>query len=321
MTNSPPHGAFRGFGAPQTLFALERHMDVIARRLGLDPIDVRRRNLIRDGQSTSTGQVIDDGTDRVAVLDAALAAAAWPERRAAHAVFNASHADRRRGIGLAAFYHGAGFTGDGEVRLASRVEVVGRPDGTVEVLASSTEMGQGATTVFTHIAAEHLGIDPDDVIIAEPDTSRVPDSGPTVASRTAMVVGRLLERACDALRGRLGLDPAARGAAVTDAIRAWHDTHRGERLIAEARYEPPAGLQWDPELYRGDAYGAFAWATYIAEVESTCARTARPCSTSSPCRRSGRCSTRSSRPARSRVASSRASAGRSWRSASGATVR
>ncbi|MFW6083802.1 MAG: xanthine dehydrogenase family protein molybdopterin-binding subunit [Gemmatimonadota bacterium] len=300
LTNAVPFGAFRGFGAPQAFFGLERHMDVVADRVGLDPAELRRRNLIENGQSTATSQTIDDGVDREAVLDRALELSEWTARRAEIERHNATDPLVRRGIGLATFHHGAGFTGNGEVALESVVRVAGTPEGGVEVRAASVEMGQGTTTIFTQFAADRLGLDPDLVVIATPDTHRVPDSGPSVASRTAMVVGRLVERACDDLRRRLGLSDQDRGNAVSDAIRAWY-AERGHRVssegagtggtgtgrpgtggagteearageigtvepVGEAVYEPPPGVEWDEETYRGDAYGAYAWAAYVAEI-------------------------------------------------------
>ncbi len=267
LTNAVPFGAFRGFGAPQTQFAGERHMDVIAETLDVDPVELRRINLIRDGQATSTGQVIHDGTDREGVMQQALDMAQYDEKRREHLHFNATHPSLRRGIGLATFYHGAGFTGSGEVVLESVLHVAGRPDGRVEVLSSNIEMGQGTLTVFTQLAADRLGYDPADVVIAEADTSRVPNSGPTVASRTSMIVGRLVERACDDLKTRLGLAAEARGAAIKNAIIAWYRDHRNEELLGRAQYHQPEGISWDERTYRGDAYGTFAWATHVAEVE------------------------------------------------------
>ncbi len=267
FTNAVPFGAFRGFGAPQTQFAGERHMDVIARTLGLDPVELRRINLIRDGQTTATGQVIKDGTDRIAVLERALELSDYRSKEREHAAFNATHPTKRRGIGLATFYHGAGFTGGGETALKSRLRVAGLPDGRVEVQSANIEMGQGTLTVFTQLAADRLGVAPDDVVIADPDTSRVPNSGPTVASRTTMIVGGLVERAADDLRRRIGLDGAARGPVVQEAIRRWHREHAGATLVGEATYEKPPGIEWDDRTYRGDAYGAFAWAAYVAQVE------------------------------------------------------
>jgi len=267
LTNKPPFGAFRGFGAPQAFFALERHIDEIARRLDLDPAALRRRNLLRDGQAMATGQVVRDEPDLPALLDRALAAADWSGRRAAHRAARATHPYLRRGIGLACFHHGSGFTGAGETYLSSEVEIAALPDGTIEVRTAQTDMGQGTRTVLAQIVADRLDLPVDAVGVATPDTACVPNSGPTVASRTVMIVGRLLEQACDDLVARL--DPAGpvAGAALQAAIRAWHTANPGGALLGRAKYRPPPGIAWDEDRYRGDAYATYAWATHIAEVE------------------------------------------------------
>ncbi|MBI3981760.1 MAG: xanthine dehydrogenase family protein [Gemmatimonadetes bacterium] len=267
LTNAVPYGAFRGFGAPQVQFAVERHMDVIARRLNMDPVEVRRINLLRDGDTTATGQVIRDGVDRIRLMERAVELCGYHAKRLDHARHNASDATTRRGMGIATSYHGSGFTGAGEVRLKSRVHVAGLAGGRVEVRTASVEMGQGTLTVFTRLAADRLGLAREDVLIAEPDTGRVPDSGPTVASRTVMVVGKLVERACDDLRRQLELGRETRGDTLRDAIRAWHREHRGAELIGEAVYKKPPGIEWDDTNYRGDAYAAFGWGAHAAEVE------------------------------------------------------
>ena len=267
LTNSVPYGAFRGFGAPQTQFANERHMDVVAKAIGLDPVELRRRNLIRDGDETSTGQVIRDGTDRAGLLERALSDAGVELKRSEHAEFNAASPHLRRGLGVSTVYHGGGFTGAGEVYLKSKLHVAGLPDGRVEVRAATTEMGQGMTTIFTQIAAERCGLDPDRIVIAQADTFRVPNSGPTVASRTAMVVGKLVENACDDLKRIVGLDADARGEALGEAIRAWCAQHPGEEPVGRAEYAKPPHVEWDEQTYRGDAYATFAWAVCVAEVE------------------------------------------------------
>src|SRR5437773_9381990 len=227
FTNAVPFGAFRGFGAPQTHFAGERHMDVIAHRLDLDPAELRRRNLLRDGEQTATGQVVKDGTDRLAVLERALALADYDKKRATKQAGGTT----RRGIGIATFHHGAGFTGSGEVTLSSRVDVAGLADGRVEVLTANIERGQGAITVFTSLAATRLGPAPDDVVGGDSDTAARPNCSPTVASRTSMVVGRLVEQACDDLLKRVKSGGRGKAEGLKRAIMDWHRAHPGGRLV------------------------------------------------------------------------------------------
>ncbi len=267
LTNSVPYGAFRGFGVPQTMFAVERHMDVIAARLGLEPAELRRRNLLRDGQTSATGQVFRDGTDLVGLLDRALELSSYEQRRRAHAAHNRAHPYLRRGIGLSCFHHGAGFTGSGEKYLSSEVWVAGLPDGDIEVLTAQTDMGQGPQTTLAQVVADHLGLDMSAVHVAIPDTARVPNSGPTVASRTLMIIGSLLQQACDDLVAQVSPAGFATGAAVQEAIRAWHAAHPGEPLLGRARYCTPPGIHWDEDTYRGDAYSCYSWAAHVAEVE------------------------------------------------------
>ena len=266
-TNTPPHGAFRGFGAPQSLFALERHIDKVASAVGLTPEAFRRRNFITFGGTLAVGQTIKEPVDMGGLLDRALQLSDYHAKRARFARENTSRAVKN-GIGFATFFHGAGFTGSGEVHLKSVVAVEGTIDGTVRVLAASTEIGQGTNTIFSQIAAGALGIDPEDVDVAQPDTSVVPDSGPTVASRTCMVVGRLVESAALGARHTLvdaGFLPAVstRGEFQT-ACRRYVETFG--TLRATSQYAPPPGLVWDDEKYLGDAYGTYGWAVYVAEV-------------------------------------------------------
>ena len=271
LTNSPPYGAFRGFGAPQTIFAMERQMNEIARHLGLDPAEVRRRNLLRPGETLATGQVFRDQTDLAALFDEALSAADYSARKIRHAEFNAGHPYLRRGMGIATFHHGAGFTGAGEVYLASEAAVAARADGGVEVRTAQTDMGQGTTTILAQIAADALDLPIDCVSVATPDTSCVPNSGPTVASRTAMVVGKLVERAAANLAQQLedsgSTQVEPRGAALPAAIRSWYEANPDRELVGHAQYEKPPEVQWDEDHYRGDAYATYSYGAYVAEVE------------------------------------------------------
>jgi CO/xanthine dehydrogenase Mo-binding subunit len=266
-TNAPPHGAFRGFGAPQSLFAMERHMDRIAQVVGLSPVEIRRRNFLKPGQTTTTEQTIREEIDLPKLLDRALELSDYTAKKARFADEN-KLGPIRKGMGVAAFLHGAGFTGSGERYLASVVAVEGCADGTVRVLVSSTEFGQGTNTVLCQIVAEALDLPYDDVRIAQPDTNHVPNSGPTVASRTAMVVGSLVRSAALGIKQTLiasgSLGSSYSPQEFRSACRA-HIAAHGE-LRSFAHYEAPEGVFWDDQKYRGEAYASFAWAIYVAEV-------------------------------------------------------
>jgi CO/xanthine dehydrogenase Mo-binding subunit len=269
-TSSPPHGAFRGFGAPQSLFALERHLDRVAAALHMDPVELRRRNLLVAGGATSVGQVIHEPVDLQHLVDVALKESHWAERRTEYDAWNATtKGPIRKGIGIAVFYHGSGFTGAGEVHLASKAIVEAEADGTLRVLAASTEIGQGTTTIFSQIVADAAHVSLDRVAIAVPDTDEVPNSGPTVASRTVMVVGNLLAKATAEivaqLRGAGLLGETWDEAGFAEACRAWFRDH--DALVGRAQYEPPPGVHWDEKNFSGDAYSAYAWAAYVAAVE------------------------------------------------------
>src|SRR5205814_9652463 len=144
----------------------------------------------------------------------------------------------------------------------------GLPDGRIEVLSANIEMGQGTITVFTALAAARLGLTPDDVVVAEADTARVPNSGPTVASRTSMVVGRLVERACDDLRRRVNTGGRGKGEGLKRAIMDWHRAHPGGRLVGSATYERPPGTAWANHTNPADANGPSAWAATTPKPEA-----------------------------------------------------
>jgi CO/xanthine dehydrogenase Mo-binding subunit len=266
-TNVPPHGAFRGFGAPQSLFALERHMDRIAQVVGLSPVEVRKRNFLKPGQTTTTEQTVRDSIDLEKLLDRALILSDYQAKKRNFTKENKTGTSRR-GMGIAAFLHGAGFTGSGERNLGSVVGVEGCADGTIRVLVSSTEFGQGTKTVLCQIAAEALGLPYENIEIAQADTDEVPNSGPTVASRTIMVVGKLVKSAAlgikQTLMASLRLSDSYSAEEFRSACRS--QVAEGGQFRSWARYEAPPDVFWDDDKYRGEAYAAFAWAVYIAEA-------------------------------------------------------
>jgi CO/xanthine dehydrogenase Mo-binding subunit len=266
-TNAPPHGAFRGFGAPQSVFALERHLDRVAKAIDLAPDEMRRRNFIQEGQTLAVGQVIRERVDMAPLMDRAFELSGYHAKRTRFQEEN-RRSPIKRGIGFATFLHGAGFTGSGEEYLASEAAVEVTHEGRVRVLAGSTEMGQGTNTIFTQIAAEALGLDCDRIEIVQPDTALVPNSGPTVASRTTMIVGKLVESAARAVQQSLFescfLERGYGGRDFAEACRRYIDKFGA--LQSLVKYQHPHDLHWDDERYQGDAYGAYAWAVYVAEV-------------------------------------------------------
>ncbi|MGI8836207.1 MAG: xanthine dehydrogenase family protein molybdopterin-binding subunit, partial [Pyrinomonadaceae bacterium] len=271
-TNIPPHGAFRGFGAPQSIFALERHLDKVAVAVGLSPDEFRRRNFIQQGETTATSQIIREKVDMDQLLDRAFELTGYYEKRKRFASENASGVNGesriRKGIGFASFMHGAGFTGSGEVYLASVVGAEATSEGRVRILAASTEIGQGTNTIFAQIASEALGVDSDLIEVAQPDTSEVPNSGPTVASRTCMVVGKLVESAVLALKQTLiGSSLLQKDYSQSDFQQACRNyIEKFGALKTFSTYQAPPNIHWNDEKYQGDAYGAYAWAVYVAEV-------------------------------------------------------
>jgi CO/xanthine dehydrogenase Mo-binding subunit len=269
-TNTPPNGAFRGFGAPQTLFAAELHIEKIAAELGLDSLAVRRRNMIKKGAVLATGQKLRESVGAPEVLDTCVARSGYRDKVKEYARWNRDAAQAVwKGIGLALVHHGAGFTGRGEVMLASRAAVSLSRDGRITALAASTEIGQGTTTMLAQITADAVGVPVEWVDVQTPDTSKVPNSGPTVASRTAMIVGGLMQRAGAQLRQRL-LDagaakiPSSREKFTKLAARVCGEQ---DELKFEETYRKPPEIVWDEEAYKGDAYGVYSYAAAAVDLE------------------------------------------------------
>lgn len=249
-TNTTPSGAYRGFGAPQTFFAVEMMMDHIAQDLGLDSLKFKEANLARQGDSTSTSGEYHFPVPLPEMIDEVDRACDF---RRKHLEYQKPQTGRyRRGIGMSLWFHGAGFTGSGERdHIKAVCKLHKYPDGTVEVLASNGEIGQGLRTTFPKIVAYELNLPLEKVYYNHPDTARVPDSGPTVASRSLMVVGELLRRAAIKLRTQ------------------WKD---GEDQIVEEHFkEPDFMIPFYLDKFQGDAYPTYAWGVGAIEVElDTC---------------------------------------------------
>lgn len=245
-TNTTPSGAYRGFGAPQTFFSVEMMMNHIAKDLEIDSLEFKEMHLVKQGDQTSTSGKyhfpipLPDMIERV---DKAC------DFRKKYKNYSQNQDGRyRKGIGLSMIFHGAGFTGSGERDMIKAVAKIHKfPDGSVKILASNTDMGQGLRTTFPKIVAKELNLPLEKVSYDYPDTDKVPDSGPTVASRSLMTVGELLRRASIKLRAE------------------WIE---GEEQIIEERYiEPDFKIPFYLDKFQGDAYPTYSWAVNAIEVE------------------------------------------------------
>lgn len=241
-TNSVPNGAFRGFGAPQMFFAIEMFMEHIAKELQYNPFEFKLNYLVKKGDSTSTG-----GKFRDPVLLRDMILKVWNESEYQRKTTEYEQPGVNKGIGMSLFLHGCGFTGSGEQKhIKAVVRLRKNTDDTVTVLAANTEMGQGAATTLRKIAAGVLKIPMEQVIYNKPDTDLVPDSGPTVASRTIMIVGGLIARAALELKEK------------------WE---HGVEITVEQHYKQPEFIEWDEDKMLGDAYPAYSWGVAVCEVE------------------------------------------------------
>ncbi len=265
-TNTPPTGAFRGFGAPQAIFAMERQMDKAAKELGINPLDIRLINALKTGDTFPYGQKFTESENARAVLEKA---AELSDYRTKHAMYETQPKGRvMRGIGIAVGLHGGGFTGAGEDRMGTTAKMTF--DGEkFRIYSSSTEMGQGAATVLPMIAAEALGTGLDDVMYVVPDTSKTPNTGPTVASRTTMYAAKAVQNACENMKKMVLTWAAAKNVPAHSDFKATAVEYMKEHRILEALGMNffADGCAWDEEKFEGDAYRGYAWIANAVEVE------------------------------------------------------
>jgi xanthine dehydrogenase molybdenum-binding subunit len=195
-TNNPPAGAFRGFGVTQSTFAIESIMDMLAKKLGMDPVQLRRKNALREGGRTSTGQILRESVGLLECMDKVEAEMV---KRAGDSPF-VSHLEGnlRKAWGFAVGYKNTGF-GVGAPDVAT-AEVEMFADGTLEARTSSAELGQGLSTVLQLIVSHELDVSPSQVNVLLMDTDLTPDGGATTASRQTYVSGNAVRLAACSLR-------------------------------------------------------------------------------------------------------------------------
>jgi CO/xanthine dehydrogenase Mo-binding subunit len=291
-TNTVPSGAFRGFGGPQAIFAIEMLIEKIAATLGIRPDEVRRKNLLRQGQRTATGQILRYSVSALDTFEDVITRSDYVNKYEKFQKHNQPILDllvekkysrlkqgqRLRGIGLSAFQHGAGFTGTGENKIKGKIRIQLTGEGRLIIYSASTEMGQGEQTVIPSLLFRALGIDRQLVQLAEVNTDSVPDSGPTVASRTTMIVGSLLIDAAaeiiKKMKQRLKREfncsfEYKDGIFIADGREISFKTSAGllGDLTVEKEYRHPPIIKFDDINWRGDAYPVFSWAAAVAEIE------------------------------------------------------
>ena len=258
-TNTPPNGAFRGFGAPQAIFAIERHIDDIAKKLSLSPIQVREINLPTEHSKSVTDAKIEEYKRVRAIFEKARIASNFDAKY----IQKKSKSLTKSGIGMALFMHGGGFIGDGETVLASQVWLELYQDSRVEIKISSVEMGQGAMTVMPQIVADTLKIPIEFVSYHTPNTKEVANSGPTVSSRTVMIVGDLLRQAAKKLQS--SLKNYSNISSYQNRVKVYLGEKPSKRF--EAQYIKPKHLKWDEDKFYGNGYDGYSLACYVAEVD------------------------------------------------------
>jgi CO/xanthine dehydrogenase Mo-binding subunit len=260
-THKIPCGAFRGFGEPQVIFAAESQMELLAERLAIDPLELRRRNALGLGDETITGHKLMVSVGFQEVLDRVAESADWARKRTAYARDTGTV---RRGIGLAACYYGVGLGAMGKHLNPAGANVVVAADGSVSVAVGTTEIGQGMVTVLSQITAEALGCPVELVKIVDPDTSRVPDSGPTVASRTTLMSGNAIRDAAGKIRAAMEPVIADSGLPWREAVALCVQSQVG--LAAQGWAVPPA-TTFDIETGQGEAYVCYSFSANVVELE------------------------------------------------------
>ncbi|MDP4105482.1 MAG: xanthine dehydrogenase family protein molybdopterin-binding subunit [Bacillota bacterium] len=246
-TNTVPNGAFRGFGAPQSFAGIESHMGHLSKLSKLDPLEYKRKYLVKQGDPTITkGKFRDPILVEDMIVDL-LNTTQYSKKKEEFRRFNQQNQRYKKGIGTSLFLHGCGFTGSGERdHIKATVKLVKSKDDKVMLKISNSDMGQGIYTTLSKIVAKELNLPFEKVLYPNPDTKEVPDSGPTVASRTTMIVGKLLQRAAKKLKAQ------------------WQPGM--EQEVVE-NYVHREMIPWNELTFTGDAYPAYSWGVNFVEVE------------------------------------------------------
>jgi aldehyde oxidoreductase len=276
-TNGPVSGAFRGFGVPQATIMQETLYDQLAEKLGMDRLEFRLKNALRDGDSTVTGQKLASGVGIVACLEALKPH--WTRALADVEEFNAAHKDRKRGVGVASCWYGCGNT---SIANPSTIKAGVARDGGVMLHQGAVDIGQGSNTVIAQIFADALGMPLGNVRLVGADTDITPDAGKTSASRQTFISGKAAEKAARALRetilrfanvspkATLAFEPGRIVVREGEAVRsidlsALPADGEGYVFLARETYDPPTTAL--DAKGQGAPYAVYGWGAQIAELE------------------------------------------------------
>ncbi len=252
-TNNLPNGAFRGFGGPQGAFAAEMQMNKLAEALGMDPVEIRMRNLLDEGDLLSVGTPLPKGVSIKKVVEECAKAAGWKRGdkgwyRPQGYQINTGKPHLKRGIGFACAFKNVGFSFGAPENCWAIIELHGGAEIERAVLYhAAAEVGQGSHTVLVQMAAEALGIPMEKVELVAADTAVTKNSGSVSASRMTFMAGN-----------------AIRGAAEL-ALQAWKNEERPAR--AEFQYRPPRTTPYDPETGKSEPNFAYGYVAEAVEVE------------------------------------------------------
>ncbi len=281
-TNNTMAGSFRGFGGPQAHFAAESHIDVIAKKLGMDPVDMRLLNMLRPGSLMATSQVVDESFGLEECVKRAVEESDWRRKREQ---FSRLKGSKRRGLGIAIMYHGNSLGPEGSDYASVHMQI--EKDGIVRFRTGLTEYGTGAPSGLIQIAAETMHLPVEYFKIDPPDTDYCNDTGPTVASRTItiggraaqMVAGNLHQKLKEIAAGMLGSSSEnvesengvffvrtdqRRSVSYSDVVRAAFD--QGVQLKESGTFTAPK-CEYDPETSQGTTYLQYTYGAVTAEVE------------------------------------------------------
>lgn len=291
-TNIVPHGAYRGFGAPQSLFGVEEQIDRLAHAIDMDPVEFRRKNLLKVGDETSFGQYLDHSVGSHETLEKALEQSKWNQSWKKPPTINelkeAIKEDKiLKGIGVSTIFYGVGLGAAGKHMSKTGAYVQLYPDGSAIFSVGTTELGQGMITVLSQIVAESLAIPYENVQMNPPDTSRVPDSGPTVASRATTFSGRALQDACRQIKERM-VKLSSEILSVPEHqleignYSIYEKTNKQNKIstsevikeaykkrihMSASGWDVAPDTDWNPDVGVGSPYVIFAWGTNVITVE------------------------------------------------------